>query len=97
METNIWSYSCSIFEETTIFPQEFLDQCKNNPNEPQLPPSEFKVVLKIMLMGQGLYTQAVMILRKNCDDKKEKEKTNNITSKGNPQVQYSSFILIMHG
>ena len=34
------------FEETNIFPPEFLDQCENNPNEPQFLPSEVKVVLK---------------------------------------------------
>ena len=36
----------SFFAATKIFPTEFLDQCKNNPNEPQNIPYEVKVALK---------------------------------------------------
>ena len=48
-------------------------------------------------MEQRLYTQVIMIRRKDSDNKKEKEKTKYITSKGNPQYKYSGLILIMSG
>ena len=48
-----------------------------------------------MAMEQGLYAQVVMILRMNSDDKKGKEKTNNITSKENHQDQDVCLILIV--
>ena len=35
-------------------------------------------------MEQGLYEKVVMIGRKDLNNKKEKEKTKNITSKDNP-------------
>ena len=42
------------FAATKPFPTEFLDQCKNYPNKPQNIPSEVKVALKKIAMGQGL-------------------------------------------
>ena len=48
-------------------------------------------------MEKGLYSQLVMIRQKDSDNKKEKKKTSNITSKGNPQDQYAGLILIMSG
>ena len=72
-------------------------QCKNNPNEPQNIPSEVKKGLKRMATENGLYAQVVMIHRRESDDKKEKEKTNNITSKYNQQEQNVCSVLIMSG
>ena len=72
LDTNIRSYWSFVFLATNIFPTEFLDQCKNNPNSPQNIPSEVKVALKIMSMEQGVYAQVVMICRKESDNKKEK-------------------------
>ena len=48
-------------------------------------------------MEKGLYAQVVKIRQKHSDNKKERENTNNITYKGNPQDQYSGLILIMSG
>ena len=53
----------SYFEVVKLFPTEFLNQCKNNPNEHQNIPSEFKADLK-MAMKQGFYAQLLMIRRK---------------------------------
>ena len=36
----------SYFEETKLFPTTFLNQCRNNPNEPQNIPSEVKAAFK---------------------------------------------------
>ena len=38
-----------------------------------------------MTWGNGLYAQVVMILRRESDDKKEKDKTKNIIFKDNQQ------------
>ena len=48
-------------------------------------------------MEQGLYAQVVMILRKESENKKEREKTNNTTFKDNQQDQDVGLILIMSG
>ena len=50
-----------------------------------------------MFMEQGLYEQVIMTHQRESDDKKEKEKTNNITSKDNQQYQDVGSILIMSG
>ena len=46
-------------------------------------------------MEPGLHSQVVMIHRRESDDKKEKEKTKNITSNDNQQDQDVGPILIM--
>ena len=51
----------SYFSASKIFPTEFLDQCRNNPNKPKDITSEIKESLKRMAMEQGLYSQVVMI------------------------------------
>ena len=51
----------SYFSATELFPTKVLDQCRNNPNEPQNIRNEIKVSLKKMDMQQGLYAQVVMI------------------------------------
>ena len=43
----------SYFEETELFPTDFLDQCRNNPNEPQNIPNEIKAALKKWLCNRG--------------------------------------------
>ena len=50
-----------------------------------------------MVLENGLYSQVVMICRRELDDKKEKDKTKNITSKYNQQEQNTGPILIMSG
>ena len=51
----------SYFTAIKIFPTNFLDQCRNNKNEPQNIPNKIKAALKKMAMEQGLYPQVVMI------------------------------------
>ena len=51
----------SYFEVVKLFPTTFLNQCKNNPNEPQNIPSEVKAALKKMATENGLYAQVGMI------------------------------------
>ena len=51
-------------------PTEVLDQCKNNPNEPQLLPSEVKKALKKMSMGKWFYEQVVMVFQNESKNKK---------------------------
>ena len=48
-------------------------------------------------MEQMLYSQVFISLRRESDDKKEKEKQRNITSKGNQKDQDVGLILIMSG
>ena len=50
-----------------------------------------------MDMEHGLYAQVVMIHQRESDDKNEKERTNNITSKDIQQYQDVVSILIMSG
>ena len=45
----------TFFEETENVPQDFLDSCENNPNQPKFLPSDVKTVLKRMATEQGLY------------------------------------------
>ena len=51
----------SYFKETKLFLTIFLNQCRNNPNEPQNILNEIKANFK-KSMEQGLYAQVVMIL-----------------------------------
>ena len=60
----------SYFSATKLFPTEFLDQFRNNQNNHQNIPSEFKVALKKMSMEQGLYAQVVMIHQKESENEK---------------------------
>ena len=53
-----------------LFPKIFFNQCKNNLNEPHNIPSEFRSALKKLAMENVLYAQAVMIFRRDSDDKK---------------------------
>ena len=53
-----------------MFPQPFLDLCKNNPDQTQFLPSGVKIVLKKISMEQGLYAKLVMIRQKDLDNKK---------------------------
>ena len=69
------------FWRNGYLPTRVLDLCKN-PNQPQLLPSDVKIVLKRMAIEQGIYAQAVMISRNDLDNKKEKETQRNISSKG---------------
>ena len=48
----------------------FLNQCRNNPNEPQHIINETKSDFLKMATEQGLYAQVIMILRNESDDKK---------------------------
>ena len=68
----------SYFAETKCFPTEFLDQYRNNPNEPQNILNKTKAALKKKAMKNGLYAQVVMIHRRDSENKKEKEKTQEI-------------------
>ena len=47
-------------------------------------------------MELGLYVQVVMICLKDLDNKKEKKRPRNITSKGITQYQYAGLILIIN-
>ena len=62
--------------------QKKLDQCRYNPNEPQNIPNEIKSALNKIYMEQGLYALVVIILRRESDDKKEKENTKKYNFKG---------------
>ena len=50
-----------------------------------------------MALENGLYAQVVMILRRELDDKKEKIRQKNLTSKDNQKEQNIGLILIMSG
>ena len=45
-----------------IFPDDFIEKCKDNANEAQFVPLEVKNKIKWMVMEQGLYEQVVKIL-----------------------------------
>ena len=70
----------SYSEIVKLFPTTLLDQYRDFTNEYQQITSEVKAALK-MAMEQGLYAQLVTIHQRESDNKKEKEKTNNITSR----------------
>ena len=46
----------NFFDETDIFPDDFIKHCKNNANESHNIPLEVKNNIKRMLMEQGLYS-----------------------------------------
>ena len=73
-----------IFSATKLFLTESLDQCRNNPNNPQNITSEIKAALKNMALEQEFYAQVVMIRQKESDNKKEKEKTKWYNFQGKP-------------
>ena len=52
------------FDETNIFPDDFIKQCKNNTNEAHNIPLKVKNYIKRMLVGKGLYAQVVILSRK---------------------------------
>ena len=83
------------FLEKRIFSHKLFRLMFKYLNQPQFLPSDVKIVLKRMATEQWLYEQVVMIRQKDLDNKKEKENTNNITSKGSPQYQYFGSILIV--
>ena len=64
MEDYLRSYTTIFFDETDIFPDDFIKHCKNNANEAHNIPLEVKNNIKRMSMEQGLYTQVVMLCRK---------------------------------
>ena len=74
------------FLKKRIFPEAFLDLCKNSPNQPQFLPYEVKVVLKIMAIEQRLYAQVVMIFQKDHDNKNKKENTNKYNFQGKSTI-----------
>ena len=52
-----------LFDETDIFPEEFLKHCKNNANVPFNITTDVKNNLKQIVTEQGLYAQVVMLFR----------------------------------
>ena len=83
----IWRSIYEVIDDTylkkmKLFPTEFLDHCKKKINEPQNIPSEFKTVILKKALEQGLYTQVVMIRRKESDYIKEKYKTKKYNFQG---------------
>ena len=52
------------FEESDIFPDDFIKQCKDNENKAQFVPLDVKNKIKKMSIEQGLYTQVVKLRQK---------------------------------
>ena len=77
-----------------IFPTIFLDLCKKSKLTP-VPTIWSQSSFRKISTEQGLYAQVIMILWKDSYNKNEKEKTNNITPKGNPHDQDVGLILII--
>ena len=50
MEENIRSYTAIFFDETDIFPDDFIKHCKNNANEAHNIPIDIKNNIKIMFI-----------------------------------------------
>ena len=48
-----------------IFPDDFIRECKNNPNDPQNISSDVKNNMKRMAMEQSLYARVVKFWRKD--------------------------------
>ena len=46
MEENIRSYTTRVFQKTDIFPDDFIKHCRDNANEAQCLPLEFKNNMK---------------------------------------------------
>ena len=58
---------------------------------------EVRAAFKNMTLENGLYSQVVITLRRELDDKKKNIRQKNITSKDNKQEQNIGLILIMSG
>ena len=52
------------FGEVKMFPKDFLEGCKNDPNVSQNIPYETKKKIKIINLEESLYSQVVMIRHK---------------------------------
>ena len=52
-------------KESNILPDDFIRECKNNPNEPQFISSDVKDNIKRTAMEQSLYAQVVKLRRKD--------------------------------
>ena len=65
MENNIRIYTTIFFDETDIFPGDFIKHCNNNANEDHNITIDVKNNMKRMLMEQGLYAQVVMLRQKD--------------------------------
>ena len=52
------------FKEYEMFPDDFMQQCKDNAHEAQFIPLEIKNNIKLMSMKQGLYAQVFILRRK---------------------------------
>ena len=61
------------FKVVKFFPTKFLEQCKKNQNEPQNIPNEVEAAFKKALVKR-LYTQVVVIHRRESDDEIERYK-----------------------
>ena len=53
-----------------LFPIKSVNQCKNNSNSPHNILNEVREAFKNMALGNWLYAQAVMVHRRELDDKK---------------------------
>ena len=65
MQDYLKRYTTRFFDETDISPDDYIKHCKNNANEAHNIPLEVKNNIKLMYTEQGLYAQAVMIIRKD--------------------------------
>ena len=73
-----------IFKKQNYFQYNCLNQCRNNPNNPQSIPNEIKSALKKMSIEHRLYTKVGMIHRKESENKKERENTKKYNFQGQP-------------
>ena len=87
----------SYFEATKVFPTKQLDQCRNNPNEPQNIPNEIKLVLNKWLWNRGCIQKWLLSAKGSQMIKRKNIRPVNIISKYNQQDQDDGLILIMSG
>ena len=85
----------SHFEEIKLFPTTFLNQCRNNLNEPQNIPNEIKAALKKWLWNRGCMPKLLLSTERSQIIKRESKIPRNITSTDNHQAQDVGQILIM--
>ena len=52
-------------KDSTIFPDDFIRECKKKPNEPQYILVDVKNNIKLMAMEQSLYAQVIKFRRKD--------------------------------
>ena len=52
-------------KDSNIFPDDFIRECKKNPNEPQYILVDVKNNIKLMAMEQSLYAQVINFWRKD--------------------------------